>query len=41
MSEQQKSQSEETSGRRTLINILLFMFGTVAILLAVKFIFGM
>ena len=41
MSAHQNEKEQVTSGRRTLLNILLFMFGTIAVLVAIKFIFGM
>jgi hypothetical protein len=41
MSTQNQTQGQETSGRRTFLNIMLFMIGTIALLLVVKFFFGM
>jgi hypothetical protein len=41
MSTQQKEKVQETSGIRTLINILGFILGTVALLLFLKYLIGM
>jgi hypothetical protein len=41
MSTQKQSQGEGTSGRRTLINILGFMLGTIALLVLLKYLMGM
>jgi hypothetical protein len=41
MSTQKQSQAEGTSGRRTLINILGFMLGTIALLVLLKYLMGM
>jgi hypothetical protein len=41
MSTHKQPEGPHTSGRRTFLNIVLFMIGTIVILLAVKFFFGM
>jgi hypothetical protein len=41
MSAQKQIQGQETSGRRTLINILGFMLGTIAVLVLLKYLMGM
>jgi hypothetical protein len=40
MSTQNQTQGQETSGRRTLINILAFMLVTVAVLVLLKYLMG-
>jgi len=41
MSAHEGQNGPETSGRRTLFNILGFMFGTIVVLLLLKYLLGM